>query len=68
MPRVKENSGVNVMKVGIWIGMILSALLAFAIAAFYGEPRHWYLLVLLVVVGLYINTIIMILKLQDDET
>lgn len=56
------------MKIGIWFGMILSALLAFAIASFYGEPRHWYLLVLLVVVGLYINTIIMILKLQDDHT
>ncbi|MER1957563.1 MAG: hypothetical protein ABS942_09285 [Solibacillus sp.] len=56
------------MKVGIWFSMILAAFLAFAIATFYGEPRHWYLLVLLVVVGLYINTIIMILKLQDDHT
>ena len=60
--------GVSEMKLGIWIGMLISAILSFAIAAFYGEPLHWYLLVLLIVVGFYINTIIIILKLQDDQT
>ncbi|MCH7320512.1 hypothetical protein LZ480_01325 [Solibacillus sp. MA9] len=56
------------MKIDIWIGMIISAILSFAIAAFFGEPLNWYLLVLLIVTGLYINTIIIILKLKDDRT
>lgn len=56
------------MKLGIWVGMIISAMLSFAIAAFYGEPLHWYLLIILIVVGLFINTIIMILKIRDDQT
>lgn len=60
--------GVNVMKLGIWVGMMISAILSFAIAAFYGEPLHWYLLIILIVVGLFINTIIMILKIRDDHT
>ncbi|MEK4698418.1 hypothetical protein MKX47_02415 [Solibacillus sp. FSL R7-0668] len=56
------------MKLGIWVGMMISAILSFAIAAFYGEPLHWYLLIILIVVGLFINTIIMILKIRDDHT
>ncbi|MER2030271.1 MAG: hypothetical protein ABS903_13985 [Solibacillus sp.] len=56
------------MKIGVWLGIIISALLSFAVAIFYEQPVHWYLLVLLIVIGLFINTIIIILKLQDDHT
>lgn len=64
----KKTRGVIEMKIGIWVAMLISAVLAFAIAAFYEQPRDWYLLVLLVVIGFYINTIIIILKLRDDQT
>ncbi|MEK5183920.1 hypothetical protein [Solibacillus sp. FSL W7-1324] len=56
------------MKIGIWLGIIISALLSFAVAIFYEQPIHWYLFVLLIVIGLFINTIIIILKMQDDPT
>lgn len=55
------------MKLGIWFGIILSAVLAFGVATFYKQPFHWYLLVVLVIVGLFINTIILILKVQDEQ-
>lgn len=56
------------MKFGVWIGIIVSALLSFGIAAIYKQPIHWYLFVLLIVIGLFIQTIIIILKLQDEHT
>ena len=56
------------MKFGVWVGILFSALLAFAIAAIYKQPIHWYLLILLIITGLFINTIIVILKLRDDHT
>ena len=55
------------MKFGIWIGMIVSALLSFGIAHLYEQPIHWYLLILLIVTGLSINTIIIILKFPDEH-
>ncbi|MEK5079189.1 hypothetical protein MKX73_09740 [Solibacillus sp. FSL W7-1436] len=56
------------MNIGVWLGIIISALLSFAVAILYEQPIHWYLLVLLIVIGLFINTIIIILKMQDDHT
>lgn len=56
------------MKIGVWLGIIISAFLSFAVAIFYEQPIHWYLLILLIVIGLFIQTIILILKLQDDQT
>lgn len=56
------------MKIGVWLGIIISALLSFAVAVFYEQPIHWYLLILLIVTGFFINTIIIILQLQDDQT
>ncbi|MFL0581019.1 hypothetical protein ACH0B6_00510 [Solibacillus silvestris] len=55
------------MKIGVWLGIIISALLSFAVAIFYEQPIHWYLLVLLIIIGFFINTIIIILKLQDES-
>lgn len=55
------------MDLGIWIGIIVSALLSFGIAHLFDLPVHWYLLILLIVTGLFINTIIIILKLPDEH-
>ena len=55
------------MQFGVWIGIVVSAVLAYVIAIFYEQPIHWYLVILLIVIGLFINTIIIILKVQDDE-
>lgn len=56
------------MNIGVWLAIIISALLSFVVAEFYEQPIHWYLLILLVVIGLFIHTIIIILKLQDDHS
>lgn len=56
------------MKFGVWIGIVISALMSFAVATYYKQPIHWYLLIVLVVTGLFIHTIILILKLQDEHT
>ena len=55
------------MQFGVWIGIVVSAVLAYVIAIFYEQPINWYLVILLIVIGLFINTIIIILKVQDDE-
>lgn len=56
------------MNIGVWLGIFISALLSFIVAEFYEQPIHWYLFILLIVIGLFIHTIIIILKLQDDHT
>lgn len=55
------------MNFGIWIGMIVSALVSFGIAHLFEQPVHWYLLILLIATGLFINTVIIILKLPDEH-
>ncbi|RUL53120.1 MULTISPECIES: hypothetical protein [Lysinibacillus] len=54
------------MQIGIWIGILFSAIIAFVVASFYEQPLHWYLFVLIVFVGFFINTIILILKTKDE--
>jgi hypothetical protein len=56
------------MQLGVWIGIVISAFLSYGIAIFYEQPIHWYLLIVLIVTGLFINTIIMILKIKDEHT
>ena len=55
------------MQFGIWIGIFISALLSYGIALFYEQPIHWYVLILLIVTGLFINTVILILRMQDQD-
>ncbi len=50
------------MQVGVWVGILLSAIVAFIVGDFFGQPLHWYLFILLVFIGMLINTIILILK------
>lgn len=50
------------MQIGVWVGILLSAIVAFIVGDFFGQPLHWYLFILLVFIGLFINTIILILK------
>lgn len=54
------------MKWDTWITIIVSAILAFAIGEWYGQPLHWYLFILIVCIGFFINTIIVILQAEDD--
>lgn len=55
------------MQIGIWIGIVISAIISFVVASFYEQPLHWYLFVLIVFVGFFINTIILILKTKDES-
>lgn len=56
------------MEIGVWIGILLSAVLAFLLGDLYGQPLHWYLFILIIVVGFFINTIILILKVKDKRS
>ncbi|UZM99962.1 hypothetical protein OL548_08530 [Lysinibacillus sp. MHQ-1] len=41
------------MEIGVWFGILLSAVLAFLLGAFYGQPLHWYLFILIIVTGFF---------------
>ncbi|HWK23460.1 MAG TPA: hypothetical protein VNS08_10565 [Ureibacillus sp.] len=55
------------MQLGIWVSIIISAIIAFIIASFYEQPLHWYLFILIIVIGFFINTIILILRTKDEQ-
>lgn len=59
--------GVDTVQIGIWIAIIISAIISFIVASFYEQPLHWYLFILIVFIGFFINTIILILKSKEDE-
>jgi len=54
------------MQLGPWIAIVISAVLAFIVGTFFQQPLHWYLFILILVIGFFINTIILILKSNDD--
>ena len=56
------------MQLGVWIGILLSAILSFFIGDYYGQPLHWYLFILMVIIGFFINTVILIIKTRDENT
>ena len=47
-------------------GILFSAIMAFVIGNLYAQPLHWYLFIIIVFIGFFINTIILILKAKDD--
>ncbi|MEG0258344.1 MAG: hypothetical protein RR595_08100 [Lysinibacillus sp.] len=55
------------MQIGIWLGILLSATIAFLVGKFFDQPLHWYLFVVIVIVGFFINTIIIILKAKEKK-
>lgn len=55
------------MRIDVWIAVLLGAVLSFIIGNTYGQPLHWYLFILIVFVGFFINTIILILKTDDEN-
>ena len=59
--------GEVVMRIDVWIAVLLGAVLSFIIGNIYGQPLHWYLFILIVFVGFFINTIILILKTDDEN-
>lgn len=56
------------MGMGIWVAIVLSAIVAFIVGDFYGQPLHWYLFILIVIVGFFIQIIILILKVKDTSS
>ncbi|MDM5332297.1 hypothetical protein QUF56_03580 [Ureibacillus composti] len=62
----RHHLGVGFMQVGIWIAIIFSAVLSFLLGNFFNQPLHWYLFILLIFIGFFINTIILILRANDD--
>ncbi|MBD8025523.1 hypothetical protein H9636_02515 [Ureibacillus sp. Re31] len=55
------------MQIGIWVAIVISAIISFLVASLYEQPLHWYLFVLILFIGFFINTIILILKTKEDE-
>lgn len=57
-----------IMQIGVWVGILVSAIIAFVVGDYYGQQLHWYLFILMVIIGLFINTVILILKSKDEHT
>ncbi|MFP3917830.1 hypothetical protein U5N28_08475 [Lysinibacillus telephonicus] len=55
------------MQIGIWIAIVISAIISFIVADFYEQPLHWYLFILIIFIGFFINTVILILKTKDEK-
>lgn len=55
------------MQVGVWVGIFISAVLAFLVGDLYGQPLHWFLFVIILCVGVFINTVILIIKTHEDK-
>ena len=53
------------MQWGTWIVVILSAIISFVIGNMLNEPLYWYLFILIVFTGFFINTVAIILKVGD---
>lgn len=56
------------MKISMWIAIIVSAIVSFIVGDLYDQPLHWYLFILMVIVGFFIHTVILILKAKDEST
>ncbi|MFF5993970.1 MULTISPECIES: hypothetical protein [unclassified Lysinibacillus] len=55
------------MQIERWVGMFVSAIAAFVIGHLYDQPLHWYLFILMLVLGVFINLVIIILKAEEDS-
>lgn len=62
-----DNEERIIMQVGVWVGIFISAVVAFLVGDLYGQPLHWYLFVIILCVGVFINTIILIIKTHEDK-
>ncbi|WP_195891663.1 hypothetical protein [Bacillus ndiopicus] len=56
----------EVMNISSIFSILLSAVLAFLIAAYFEQPLHWYLFILIVCIGFFIQLIIIILQAPDE--
>ena len=52
---------------GMWMAILVSAIVAFIVGDLYDQPLHWYLFILIVVIGFFIHTVILILKVKDER-
>lgn len=55
------------MQAGIWVAIVISAIISFIVASFYEQPVHCYLFILIIFIGFFINTVIIILKTKDEK-
>lgn len=55
------------MNSSTWIAVVLSALLSFGVAKFFDQPLDWYLFILILFIGFFINTVILILKYNEEH-
>ena len=52
---------------GMFVAIFASAFMALGIADYYDQPHSWYLFLLMVLTGFFIQIIILILKSEIDE-
>lgn len=55
----------EVMDIGQLFSILFSAVLAFLIAAYFEQPLHWYLFILIVCIGFFIQLVIVILRAPE---
>lgn len=54
------------MQITMMLTIIITAIMAFIVGDFYGQPLHWYLFILIVLTGFFVNIVILILEVEED--
>lgn len=54
------------MHISMIVVILVTAVVAFGVADFYDQPLHWFLFILMVLAGFFIQTIISILQTEED--
>jgi len=51
----------------MFVAIIVSAFLAVGIAEYYNQPYDWYLVFVMILIGFFIHTIILIIESENSE-
>ena len=54
------------MQIAMMLTIIITAIVAFIVGDFYGQPLHWYLFILIILTGFFVNTVILILGVEEE--
>ncbi|MFJ7648867.1 hypothetical protein ACIQ1H_15095 [Lysinibacillus sp. NPDC097279] len=51
----------------MFVAIIVSAFMAVGIAEYYNQPYDWYLVFVMILIGFFIHTIILIIESENSE-
>ncbi|MFJ7407886.1 MULTISPECIES: hypothetical protein [unclassified Lysinibacillus] len=53
--------------ISMFVAIIVSAFMAVGIAEYYHQPYNWYLVFVMILIGFFIHTIILIIESENSE-